>query len=71
MSAAFFLLAMIGVLWLGVWTFEEPTAGDPSRKPRATPFDYVEAKPPAPAAEVPAAAGAGWRQRRARSRTRP
>ena len=70
MSAAFFLLAMIAVLWLGVWIFDEPTAAEPSRNPRATPFDYVEAKPAAPAAVTPAA-GAGWRQRRAQSKTRP
>jgi hypothetical protein len=67
MSAALFLLAMIGVLWLGVWIFDEPKAAEPSRNPRAAPFDYVEAKPAAPAA----AAGAGWRQRRAQSKTRP
>ena len=71
MSAAFFLLAMIAVLWLAVWIFDEPAATEPSLNPRATPFDYVEAKPAAPAASVTAAAGAGWRQRRARSKTRP
>lgn len=66
MSALFFLLGMLAVLWLAVWMFQAPAAS-PSR--RGSPFDYVEIDPP-PSATHPTTSGAGWRQRRAQSKSR-
>ena len=42
MSALIFLGAMVVVLWLGVWIFQEPIDDLPHRPPPAAPFDYAD-----------------------------
>lgn len=69
MSAVFFLLALVIVLWLGYWTFQE-SADDGLAKPqRPAPFDFADTAP-APISETPSPSGARWRQRRARANKR-
>jgi hypothetical protein len=70
MTAIFFLLELASVLWLGFWSFAEPTERNASKPPRATPFDYVD-HAPEPGGETPTASGARWRQRRAQTGKRP
>jgi hypothetical protein len=66
MSAIFFLLALVAVLWLGFWTFEEPPDAESSKSRRPAPFDYTDIEP-GPTGSAPIPSGARWRQRRARA----
>jgi hypothetical protein len=70
MTAIFFLLELVSVLWLGFWSFAEPTARDPSKPPRPAPFDYADTAP-ATEGETLVGGGARWRRRHAQARKRP